>query len=145
MLGRAVRDPRRLTADGARRDARQRADARHVSVGRVTDTHAASSRFSRLLGAAFALLRRRTVNGASGRTNVPHVGTGAAGMDSYEFAYFGRDLESLENAIATWCSQRKCRLETTELLEGATFRISGPDATIQEAMKMVRVWMQRSR
>ncbi len=66
-------------------------------------------------------------------------------MDSYEFAYFGRDLESLENAIATWCSQRKCRLETTELLEGATFRISGPDATIQEAMKMVRVWMQRSR
>ena len=66
-------------------------------------------------------------------------------MESYEFAYFGRDLESLENAIATWCSQKKCRLETTELLEGATFRISGPDATIQEAMKMVRVWMQRSR
>ena len=55
-------------------------------------------------------------------------------MDSYEFAYFGRDLESLENAIATWCSQRKCRLETTELLEGATFRISGPEATIQEAI-----------
>jgi hypothetical protein len=111
----------------------------------VTRTLAASSHFSRVLGAAFALLRRRDVNGASGRTNGPHYGTGAAGMDSYEFAYFGRDLESLENAIAAWCSQKKCRLETTELLEGATFRISGPDATIQEAMKMVRVWMQRSR
>ena len=46
-------------------------------------------------------------------------------MDSYEFAYFGRDIQSLEDTIASWCSERKCRLETTELDEGATFRISG--------------------
>jgi hypothetical protein len=110
----------------------------------VTGARAASAQFSRVLSAALALLRRDVI-GASGRTNVPDFRRGAARMDSYEFAYFGRDLDSLENAIATWCSQKKCRLETTELLEGATFRISGPDATIQEAMKMVRVWMQRSR
>jgi len=66
-------------------------------------------------------------------------------MDSYEFAYFGRDIHSLENAIATWCSERRCRLETTELDEGATFRISGPDGTVREAMQMVRVWMLRTR
>jgi len=66
-------------------------------------------------------------------------------MDSYEFAYFGRDIQSLENAIASWCSERKCRLETTELEEGATFRISGPDTTVREAMQMVRVWMLRTR
>ena len=51
------------------------------------------------------------------------------------FAYFGRDHQSLEDAIAAWCSERKCSLETTALLEGATFRISGPDDTVGEAMK----------
>jgi hypothetical protein len=66
-------------------------------------------------------------------------------MGSYEFAYFGRDHESLEDAIATWCSQRKCSLETTALLEGATFRISGPDDTVREAVQMVRVWLLRTR
>jgi hypothetical protein len=71
--------------------------------------------------------------------------TGAVAMDSYEFAYFGRDLRSLEDVIQSWCSERKCRLETTELVEGATFRISGPDESIREAMQMVRVWMLRKR
>jgi hypothetical protein len=66
-------------------------------------------------------------------------------MDSYEFAYIGRDRQSLEETIASWCSHRKCRLETTELVEGATFRISGPDDSIREAMRMVRVWTLRSR
>jgi len=92
---------------------------------------------SRQLGAAFALLRRRA----------PLLLTSAQErfMESYQFAYFGRDIQSLENAIAAWCSERKCQLETTELDEGATFRISGPDATVREAMKMVRVWMLRTR
>ena len=66
-------------------------------------------------------------------------------MDSDDFAYFGRDIQSLEDTIATWCSARKCRLETTELDEGAAFRISGPDASVREAMQMVRVWMLRTR
>jgi hypothetical protein len=145
MLGRTDGDPGRLTAGRVAGPPRQPADARHVSVDRLTAARAGASRLSRLLNAALALLRRRDIAVASGRTNAPHLRTGAAVMDSYEFAYFGRDLESLESAIASWCSQRKCRLETTELLEGATFRISGPDATIREAMQMVRVWMLRSR
>lgn len=65
-------------------------------------------------------------------------------MDSYQFAYFGRGLQSLETAIASWCSKRKCRLETTELDQGATFRISGPETIVREAMQMVRVWMLRT-
>jgi len=131
-----------LTAGQQHGPPRQPADARHVSVRRLTAARAGAARLSRALAAALGLLRRRDVTVASGTTNVR---AGAAVMDSYEFAYFGRDLQSLENAIASWCSQRKCRLETTELLEGATFRISGPDATIREAMQMVRVWMLRSR
>jgi hypothetical protein len=87
--------------------------------------------------AAFALLRLRDV--------ISHLRRGAVAMDSYEFAYFGRDFQSLANTIASWCMQRKCCLETTELNEGATFRISGPDDTVREAMQMVRVWMHRSR
>jgi hypothetical protein len=65
-------------------------------------------------------------------------------MRSYEFAYFGRDLHSLESVIASWCSHRDCTLETTALLEGARLRISGPDDTVREAMRMVRVWMRRT-
>jgi len=100
--------------------------------------------FSRRLGAALARLRRRT--SASLRVGPWFLPSERESlMDSYEFAYFGRDIQSLEDAIASWCSERKCRLETTELDEGATFRISGPDATIREAMQMVRVWMLRTR
>jgi len=66
-------------------------------------------------------------------------------MDSYEFAYFGRDVDTLTRTIASWCTARKCSLETTELADGATFRISGPDRTVHEAIQMVRVWMHRGR
>jgi hypothetical protein len=110
----------------------------------VTAARSQSLPFSRRLSAAFAALRRRTSE--SLRVG-PRLLTSARErfMDSYEFAYFGRDIHSLENAIASWCSERKCQLETTELEEGATFRISGPDATVREAMQMVRVWMLRTR
>jgi len=64
-------------------------------------------------------------------------------MSSYEFAYYGRNIESLENAIASWCSGRDCRLETTTLLDGARLRISGPDDAIREAIRMVRAWLRR--
>jgi hypothetical protein len=65
-------------------------------------------------------------------------------MNSYEFAYFGRDLPTLEQTIAAWCSGNDCLLEITALLEGARLRISGPDHTVREAMRMVRVWMRRT-
>ena len=54
-------------------------------------------------------------------------------MNSYEFAYFGRDLQALEQT-----------LEITALLQGARLRISGPDDTVHEAMRMVRVWLRRT-
>ena len=64
-------------------------------------------------------------------------------MRSYEFAYYGRNIEALENTIASWCSDRDCRLETTTLHDGARLRISGPDDTIREAIRMVRAWLRR--
>ena len=66
-------------------------------------------------------------------------------MDSYEFAYFGRDVDALADTITSWCADRKCAVETTELSEGAAFRISGPDDTVREAIQMIRVWMHRGR
>jgi hypothetical protein len=63
-------------------------------------------------------------------------------MNSYEFAYYGRNLRALNEAIASWCSGRDCVLEITTLLEGARFRISGPDETIREAMRTVREWIR---
>ena len=65
-------------------------------------------------------------------------------MNSYEFAYFGRDLRTLEHAVASWCSGHDCLLEITALLDGARLRISGPDDTIREAIRMVREWMRRT-
>jgi hypothetical protein len=64
-------------------------------------------------------------------------------MNSYEFAYFGRDLDALESVVASWCSGHDCLLETTALLDGARLRISGPHETIREAIRMVRQWMRR--
>jgi len=64
-------------------------------------------------------------------------------MNSYEFAYFGRELDALESIVASWCSGHECRLETTALLGGARLRISGPEPTIREAIGMVREWMRR--
>jgi hypothetical protein len=65
-------------------------------------------------------------------------------MNSYEFAYFGRDLRGLEHTVASWCSGHDCLLEITALLQGARLRISGPDETIREAIRMVREWIRRS-
>jgi hypothetical protein len=65
-------------------------------------------------------------------------------MNSYEFAYFGRDLQVLKHSVASWCSGHDCLLETTALLDGARLRISGPDETIREAIRMVREWMRRT-
>lgn len=65
-------------------------------------------------------------------------------MTSYEFAYYGRNRATLNEAIASWCSGRDCVLEITALLEGARFRISGPEETIREAIRTVREWMRRA-
>jgi hypothetical protein len=64
-------------------------------------------------------------------------------MSSYEFVYSGRDLHALEAIVGSWCSGHDCSLETTALLDGARLRISGPDDTIREAIRMVREWMRR--
>lgn len=65
-------------------------------------------------------------------------------MTSYEFAYYGRNRDTLNHAIASWCSGRDCVVETTTLLEGARFRISGPEATIREAIRTVREWIRHA-
>jgi hypothetical protein len=65
-------------------------------------------------------------------------------MKSYEFAYYGRNIAWLEDTVASWCSGHDCRLETTALLDGARLRISGPDDTIREAIRMVRAWIRRT-
>ena len=64
-------------------------------------------------------------------------------MTSYEFAYFGRELHALEDMVGSWCSGHDCLLEITALLDGVRLRISGPDDTIREAIRMVREWMRR--
>jgi phage tail protein X len=63
-------------------------------------------------------------------------------MNSYEFAYYGRRLAVLNETIASWCAHRDCVLETTALLQGARLRISGPDATVREAIRTVRLWIR---
>ena len=73
-----------------------------------------------------------------------HLRTKPTTRDSYEFAYFGRDVDILTKTIAAWCTRRKCALETTELSEGAAFRITGPAHSVREAIQMVRVWMHRT-
>lgn len=64
--------------------------------------------------------------------------------ESYDFAYFGRDVDALTTTIATWCTRRKIALETTTLTEGAAFRLSGPDERVREAVQMIRGWMHRT-
>ena len=60
-------------------------------------------------------------------------------MNSYEFAYYGARLTALNETIASWCARRDCVLETTALLYGARLRISGPEETVREAIRTVRL------
>jgi hypothetical protein len=63
-------------------------------------------------------------------------------MNSYEFAYYGPRLKALNETIASWCAHRDCVLETTALLQGARLRISGPEETVREAIRTVRLWIR---
>jgi len=63
-------------------------------------------------------------------------------MSSYEFAYYGPRLAALNETIASWCAHRDCVLETTALPHGAQLRISGPDETVREAIRTVRLWIR---
>jgi hypothetical protein len=63
-------------------------------------------------------------------------------MNSYEFSYYGPRLAALNATVASWCAHRDCVLETTALLEGARLRISGPDETVREAIRTVRLWIR---
>jgi hypothetical protein len=61
-------------------------------------------------------------------------------MKSYEFAYDGTRLTALNETITSWCARRDCVLETPALLHGARLRISGPEETVREAIRTVRLW-----
>lgn len=63
-------------------------------------------------------------------------------MKSYEFAYYGARLGALNETIQCWCAHRDCVLETTALLDGARLRISGPEETVREAIRTVRLWIR---
>ena len=65
-------------------------------------------------------------------------------MNSYEFAYYGARLSALNETIQSWCAHRDCVLETTALLDGARLRISGPDETVREAIRTVRLWIRNT-
>ena len=65
-------------------------------------------------------------------------------MTSYEFAYYGPRLQALNDIVATWCARRDCVLETTALLHGARLRISGPEETVREAIRSVRLWIRNT-
>jgi hypothetical protein len=63
-------------------------------------------------------------------------------MNSYDFLYFGAHVGHLRAQIAAWCEEYGCRLETTPLIAGARFRISGHEDTIREAIRKVRTWIR---
>ena len=63
-------------------------------------------------------------------------------MSHHEFAYCGPRLAILSEMIASWCAPRDCVPETTELLQRARLRISGPEETVREAIRTVRLWIR---
>ena len=65
-------------------------------------------------------------------------------MNSYEFTYYGARSQALNETITSWCARRDCVLETTALLHGIRLRISGPEATVREAILTVRLWIRNT-
>jgi hypothetical protein len=65
-------------------------------------------------------------------------------MNSYGFAYYGARLQALNETVASWCARRDCVLETTALLNGTRLRISGPEATVRDAIRTVRLWIRNT-
>jgi hypothetical protein len=65
-------------------------------------------------------------------------------MNSYQFAYDGPRLTVPNATIESWCAHRDCVLETTAWLHGVWLRISGPDATVHEALRTVRRWIRNT-
>ena len=63
-------------------------------------------------------------------------------MNNYEFAYFGPSIYHVKAVIAAWCEEHDCRLETTALIAGARFRISGPEDAIRDAIPTARTWIR---
>ena len=63
-------------------------------------------------------------------------------MNHYEFIYFGRYGYDLKQTIAEWCKAHDGHLETTALLKGSRFSISGSEETIRAAIRSVRVWLR---
>ncbi|HEX9347544.1 MAG TPA: hypothetical protein VF919_08225 [Gemmatimonadales bacterium] len=63
-------------------------------------------------------------------------------MNHYDFIYFGPYGYDLKQTIGEWCKAHDCRLETTTLLKGSRFSISGSEETIRAAIRSVRVWLR---
>ena len=63
-------------------------------------------------------------------------------MNHYDFIYLGPYVYDLKQTIEEWCKEHGCRLETTALLEGSRFSISGSEDTIRAAVRSVRLWLR---
>ena len=66
----------------------------------------------------------------------------SSNMNHYDFIYFGPYGYDLKQTIAEWCKAHDCRLETTTLLKGSRFSISGSEETVRAAIRSVRVWLR---
>jgi len=126
---------------------RERIDARLTfcanTVGPSTRSRARAPPKLRNSTEALSLLNRSTESLHAGREEFS-TGAGARQMNSHEFAYYGARLKRLNETIASWCARRDCVLETTALLQGARLRISGPDKTVREAIRTVRLWIRNT-
>jgi hypothetical protein len=94
-------------------------------------------------GEALSLLKRRLKIPLSGKEDAFHVAQEPR-MNSDEFACYGPRLAALNETIASCCAHRDCVLETTALPHGAGLRISGPDQTVREAIRTVRLWIRNT-
>ena len=92
-------------------------------------------------GAALRLLNRPVGIVTPDQKSFPSAVRGRD-MDHYEFDYIGPHGDELKLTIAAWCEEHGCRLETTALLDGSRFSISGPEDRIRAAIRTVLVWIR---
>jgi hypothetical protein len=45
----------------------------------------------------------------------------------------------VKETIQSWCAHRQCVFETTALLDEARLRITGPDETVRDTIRTVRL------
>jgi hypothetical protein len=62
----------------------------------------------------------------------------------YEFADYRARLESVKETMQSWCAHGDCVLEATVLLDGARLRMTGPDETVRDTIRTVRLWIRNT-